>query len=326
MHRVLIPLLVLSFSSCLLAIDAGSNSACLASTSSACDAGADVSDGGKRDGGLPAVMLLVDTSGSMNAPLMPSSPTCMNCSGNACPQTCPTRARVLTSGLDQFLQTQPGAAWLGLTTFPDGVASIGFMPSGCAPATAQTIALTPTPSDSQSAVSAQTQLVLQAVRSFGTTVPFTGGTPTAPSLRYLATLPALTATSRPAGVILVTDGLANCNPNNVLSCTSTPLPAAELCTLGANCVGAYCRAGYSDQEETVLAVRALRAAGVKVAVIGLGSDFSFSMSAALMNTMADEGGATACAPGVTCTTRYFQVDNEAQLLGALGTALLRVSQ
>lgn len=326
MHRALIPLFLLS-SSCLLAVDAGSNSVCLASTSTACDAGAEgVSDAGRADGGLPAVMLLVDTSGSMNAPLVPSMPECAACSGSTCGPTCPTRARVLTAGLSQFLQTQPGAAWLGLTTFPDPVASVNFMPSGCAPATAQAVELAPQPGDSPSAVVTHSQAVLASVQALGVSIPFTGGTPTGPSLRFLATLPALTASTRPTGVILVTDGLANCNPNNALSCTSSPPPPSDLCTLGANCVGPYCRAGFSDQEDTLSAVRALRAAGVKVAVIGLGSDFSFSASAALMNALADEGGATACAPGVTCATRYFQADNEAQLFGALATALLRVTR
>lgn len=322
MHRSLIPLVLLS-TSCLLSIDAGSHSACLTSAgTNACDAGPEVVDA--VDGGLPAVMLLVDTSGSMNAPLMPSSPDCGGCSGSSCPVTCPTRGTVLTAGITQFLQTQPGAAWLGLTTFPDPVPS--FVPSGCAPSVAQMVALAPVEGDSPSAVVAQTQTLLARVQSFGGAIQFTGGTPTAPSLRFLATLPALMATTRRAGVILVTDGLSNCNSNNPLSCQSSPLPDQTLCTLGANCVGPYCRAGYSDQEATVLAVRALRAAGVKVAIIGLGSDFHFSSNESLMNALADEGGATACAPGVTCANRYFQVDNEAQLLGALGTALLRVSQ
>lgn len=326
MRRLLLSLAFLS-SSCLLAVDAGSNTSCLATSTSACDAGAVFDAGAPRgDAGLPVVMLLVDTSGSMNAPLMPSMPDCMNCSGGSCPSTCPTRASALKGALIQFVQTQPGAAWLGLTTFPDPVASVTFSPTGCAPASAQSVTVSPQASDSPADVAAQSQDVLSQVQALGLQLPFTGGTPTAASLRYLATLPALTATSRAAGVILVTDGLPNCNPNNALSCSAVPQPAPSLCTLGANCVGPYCRAGYLDQDETVLAVRALRAAGVKVAVIGLGADFSTSEAPAVLNAVADEGGATACAPGVACATRYFQAANEAQLLGALGTAFLRVSR
>lgn len=330
MRRVLLVPLILLSSSCLLAIDAGSNTSCLASASAsgACDAGAAVSDAGTstNDAGLPAVMLLVDTSGSMNTPLMPASPECGGCSGSTCPATCPTRASVLKSGLRQFLQTQAGAGWLGLTTFPDSVASQTFDPVGCAPATTQAVPLSIQAGDAPAAVLAQRQAVLAGVEAFGSSQPFTGGTPTAASLRFLATLPSLSTATRPAGVILVTDGLPNCNPNNALSCSASPPPAQNLCTLGANCVGLYCRAGYLDSNETLLAVRALRSAGVKVAVIGLGADFSVDEAQTLMNALAEEGGATACAPGVMCTQRYFEANNEAQLLGALSTALLRVSQ
>ncbi len=327
-RALLIPLVLLS-SSCLLAIDAGSNASCLASTGSACDAGADLSDAGTAsgDGGLPAVMLLVDTSGSMNTPLMPTNPECGGCSGASCPQNCPTRASVLKGGMSQFLQAQLGSAWLGLTTFPDPDLNATFTPSGCAPATTQAVPLTTAPGDSAASVAAQSQAVLARVQAFGSREgPFTGGTPTAASLRFLATLSALAPSARPTGVILVTDGLPNCNPNNALSCTASPAHAQSLCTLGTNCVGPYCRAGYLDSDETVSAVRALRSAGVKVAVIGLGADFSSPVAAAVMNAVADEGGATACAPGVTCAKRYFEANNEAQLLGSLATALLRVSQ
>lgn len=321
-----LPLLVLFSSSCLLAVDAGSNVGCLTQAGS-CDGGS-LTDAGasSADGGLPAVMLLVDLSGSMNAPLNQNFPTCGGCSGTSCPPTCPTRRSVLIGGLSQLLQSQATTAWLGLTTFPDG-ANTAFMPAGCAPATAQAVALAPIEGDSPSTVSAQRQAVLSAVGALGSAErPFSGGTPTAASLRYLATLPAMTASTRPRGVILVTDGLSNCNPNNALSCSSSTPPAANLCTLGANCIGPYCRAGYLDNADAVLAVRALRTAGVKVAVIGLGADFDAPESVQAMNALADEGGATACAPGVSCDTRFFAVNNEALLFGALATAMLRVTQ
>ncbi|MER2565131.1 MAG: VWA domain-containing protein [Myxococcaceae bacterium] len=322
-----LPLLVLFSSSCLLAVDAGSNAGCLPQTGSSCDGGSLGTDAGASSAdGLPAVMLLVDISGSMNSPLSFNGPTCGTCTGATCPPTCPTRRSVLIGGLGQMLQSQATTAWLGLTTFPDG-ANTAFMPSGCAPATVQAVPLAPVEGDAPSAVLAQRQAVLSAVEALGSAErPFSGGTPTAPSLRFLASLPALTASTRPRGVILVTDGLANCNPNNALSCDSSPRPASNLCTLGANCIGPYCRAGYLDNADAVLAVRALRTAGVKVAVIGLGADFDAPESVQVMNALADEGGATACAPGLSCDKRFFAVNNEALLFGALATAMLRVTQ
>ncbi len=179
-----------------------------------------------------------------------------------------------------------------------------------------------TTQDSPSVLQAQTTSVQTAVGGIGTSITVVGGTPTAGALRYAATLaPLRTQSGRMRGVVLVTDGLPNCNPSNQVSCTNMPLPPQELCTLGANCVGAYCAAGYIDQVATVQAVAALRAQGVRVAVVVITETLTPQVTT-VMNAMADEGGAPACA---ACAQRFAVVNDQAALDAALRSALARVT-
>lgn len=281
------------------------------------------------DGGVADVMLLVDISGSMNTPIPPLGPSCtdagVTCSGASCPASCPTRISVLRSSVTAFLQSNGTAARYGLSLFP--VNDPSFTPNGCAPARAESVPmLSPTAPTTTGALNSQTNAVRNFVSGLGSTTPVTGGTPTAASLRFAGTVPALaTSTGRPRGVVLITDGLPNCNTANPISCTLMPPPAMDLCTLGANCTGLYCAAGYLDQVSTVQAVSALRLSGIRTAIIVL-SDSPTTQITSVMNAMADEGGATACAttnPG--CLQRFFFANSEVSLSQALTAALQRVS-
>ena len=297
---------------------------CVASGVGGGSAGGSGTGGGAAQSGSPNVMLLLDVSGSMNAPVNLAQPTCGTCSGATCPVTCPTRISMFRVAFAQFFQANPSAARFGVTTFPANTPT--FSPTGCAPAEQQAISLPGTSvTDAPAALAAQTQLVSAFVQGIGSATPVTGGTPTASSLRFLATIPAMTNAGRPRGVILVTDGLPNCNPNNALGCDLMPPSPAALCTLGANCVGQYCRAGYLDQTETVQAVAALRSAGIRTAVVLVGENGA-PQTVPVMNAMADEGGATACTAGPGCTVRYFDAPDTASLTAALNAALARVSQ
>lgn len=260
----------------------------------------------------------------MNNPINPSEPTCGTCSGSACPVTCPTRVSILRNALTSYLQPNATLARWGLTTFPSAAT---FTPSGCAPASTQTVPMldpgTPTTTTTLTTQSAQ---VRNLVSGLGTVTTVVGGTPTGPSLRFAATIPGLTtSTSRARGIVLITDGLPNCNPANPLSCTSQPPPPPEFCTLGANCTAAYCQAGYLDQTGTVQAVAALRLAGVKTAIVVIDNAPTAQVTS-VMNAMADEGGATACAstnPG--CLQRFFPANDQTSLLTAIASAVARVS-
>jgi hypothetical protein len=282
--------------------------------------GGSATAGGGGNSGLPNVMLLIDTSGSMNFPVFPELPGCLDpCTGSNCPSTCPTRISALRGAFARFLESNATAARFGVTNFPDAAAD-----SACAPAVHEAISLPGrTFPDDPVALRAQTQTVSSFIQGFGLSTPVSGGTPTAASLRFLATLPSLTSVGRPRGVILVTDGVPNCNPNNALRCDSMPPPPAELCTT-SSCVGPLCRAGYLDQAETVSAVAALRRAGIRTAVVSL--SLSLVEERRVMNAMAEEGGATACAPGPACDNQFFEAADEASLLGALNAALARISQ
>lgn len=283
------------------------------------------SSGGGASGGLaiPADLLfVVDVSGSMNTPLDPTGATCGGCTGAACPATCPTRVSALRGALGSFLTMNPTLGRYGAIAFPSPAT---FTPSGCAPATTEAVALlgSSTPS-SPSTLTAQTRLVQTFVAGIGSPTIVTGGTPTAGTLRFAATLTPFGSSARPHGLVLITDGLPNCNPANPLSCSTMPPPSPDLCTIAAGCMGQYCQAGYLDQTATVQAVAALKLAGVKTSIVVIGP--LTPQVTSVMNAMADEGGATACSvtnPG--CLQRFFSANDEASLGQAIGSAVLRAS-
>lgn len=240
----------------------------------------------------PNLMILVDKSGSMNAPLNAATPTCGTCSGSTCPATCPTRISELRTAMGQFLSMSSTVARMGVAFFPNEDAA--FSPAGCAPTRDIAVQL-PAPSTSDSDTTPLTMNATQVnmrIQSLGSTIPVTGGTPTAPSLSFLGSYAGLLddKDNRQDFVLLLTDGLPNCNPANPLSCTSMPAPPANLCTLGANCVGPYCRAGYLDKEGVVTAVKQLRSRNVSTIVVGFGADFASPEALDVLNAMASEGG------------------------------------
>lgn len=273
--------------------------------------------GGSATGGgagllAPDVLLLIDRSGSMNQPINPTE----------------ARGQVLRAAMTSFLQSRPTSARFGVTAFPGD--------SSCGPPTTQTVPmLAPAQPDSSSVLANQTQLSLSAIGALGTNASmFIGGTPTGLALSFAANIEALQTPGRPRGIVLVTDGLPNCNPNNPLSCMSMPLPPPDLCTLnnpatpGVNsCSGNLCRTGYLDQTATVDSMRTLSALGVRTAVVVLVDAPSLTPQMTLvMNAMADEGRAPKCAPVSSCPQRFFFASSQATLEGALSTAFQLVTQ
>ncbi|MDP1915634.1 MAG: adventurous gliding motility lipoprotein CglB [Myxococcales bacterium] len=272
----------------------------------------------------PNLMILVDKSGSMNAPINSSTPSCGNCSGDNCPATCPTRVTELKTAMGQFLSTSATVARMGLAFFPaDPV---------CAP-TARIAVDLPAPSISDTdsapltanATAVNTQI--QAMRSApGSMVQVIGGTPTGGSLSFLGSYAPLLddRDNRQDFVLLLTDGLPNCNSNNTLSCSSMPPPPATLCTLGIGgngCTGTFCRAGYLDKDGVVTAVQQLRSRNVSTIVVGFGADFASPEALDVLNGMAAEGGFgrkcpmgtnaecgsnNTCLPAVGGATRFCQ--------------------
>lgn len=123
-----------------------------------------------------------------------------------------------------------------------------------------------------------------------------GGTPTAASLTSAKNYLLSQGLSSPAYVLLITDGLPNCNASlNVATCTSID-PAAT--TAQYKCL---------DDTQTVAAAQALRAANIPVYVVGFGSGITSTGNQAVLNAIASAGG----------TSTAYIATNQAQLTTAL---------
>jgi hypothetical protein len=277
-----------------------------------CGAGGGAGGAGSRGGGdalkdagaielVPKaeVLLLIDKSFSMNSPIIPG------CSGGACQ----TRVRELKTGVTQALATIPADMRFGLAFFPDPNAPVSFSPGGCAPTRSAAV---PFPArdisdDDTARLSAVTTEVSRQIQSLGIDIPVSGGSPTSLSLRFASELFDLTDSRRDV-IVLVTDGLPNCNPSNPLSCASMPPPPLDQCSLNSvpnpttanNCVGEYCNAGYFDLAATLQVLSDLRSRGVSTVVIGLGSDVVAStQTVEAFNAMAVAGGLNRSCPNGT---------------------------
>ncbi|MCU0700249.1 MAG: adventurous gliding motility lipoprotein CglB [Myxococcaceae bacterium] len=279
----------------------------------------------------PNLMILVDKSGSM-ASAVP-------CQGGGC-----TRASELRTAMGQFLSQASTIARMGLTFFPGDVVASNDQ---CQPATTITVRLPPpSPADTD-----DMPLVMNASRvaaeiqrlGVANGVPLAGGTPTGASLAFLSGYDGLLddGDNRQDFVLLLTDGLPNCNPRNEFSCAVMPPPPQNLCTLGtnamgaSNCVGVFCARGYLDQSGVVANVRALRARNISTIVVGFGADFATPEALTVLNAMAAEGGfARRCPNGTnaecgdpngvtnrcvnnTCEKQFYAAANASDLARAL---------
>ena len=245
-------------------------------------------------------MLLVDTSGSMLLPTDPNSASCpVGCgtAANQCPTNCPTRFSELKTGLSNWLAVQGGTLRLGLTTYPSGPL--------CEPAMAPGVALplaTTTDVGTGSTLSANASLVSIGLQA---RTP-QGGTPTGPSLGVVGMLPGLNANDGRADyVVLLTDGLPNCNANNPNalcgcgnSCTATQLSTCQ-CTTSTCSAAALCSLGCLDSSGSITAISELNIRGIKTIVVGFGPESAGGATPAVLDAMARAGGAPRSCPNGT---------------------------
>lgn len=285
----------------------------------------------------PNVMLLVDNSGSMLQPTNPSAAGCpapgtCGTAGSPCPGTCPTRISELKSAMATFLQTSGTIARLGVTKYP--------VDALCA-ASANVDVQFPAPSVTDDATDQALTATASQVNAFIQALVPTGGTPTGSSLEFLGTYGGLNdgADFRDDFVLLLTDGLPNCNdanPNALCSCgasCSTQQVSACGCTTQV-CTGTLCNKGCLDQDGTVQKVKELRQKGIRTIVVGFGADLASGPGPIALNAMAREGGFARECPNVTdaecggaagscntatklCTTSFFQASNATELAAAL---------
>ncbi len=283
----------------------------------------------------PNVMLLVDNSGSMLLPTNSAAPTCGGCgtsSSNQCPATCPTRVSELKSAMSTFLQTSGTIARLGVTVFPTD--------SLCKPASNIDVQL-PAPAASDTGSDAALTMTAQQVNARIQALTPTGGTPTGTSLEFLGTYGGLNDANdfRRDFVLLLTDGLPNCNdanPNALCGCGATctaQQTSACTCTT-STCANALCAKGCLDQDGAVQKVKALQDKGISTIVVGFGADLVTGPGPVALNAMAKEGGfARQCPMGTDaecggaaascntftkqCATSFFQASNSTELAAAL---------
>lgn len=272
----------------------------------------------------PNLMLVVDTSGSMTDPVNSSLPAC-RVNGNLCgydfecPSGCPSRWRDLKGALNSFLTESGNIARLGLTTYPWNDNNPNTEDT-CLGSQALRVGLPAQETESALRAHAlQINQLVQNIPNFGAGGP-AGGTPTASSLTFVGNLSEMQAAEREDFVLLLTDGLPNCNSRlDGRTCR---------CTLPEGC--ATQPVACLDRDASVAAVQALRGRGIRTIVIGFGADTAFGDGPDVLNGMAEAGGfartcttSADCGSGDTCSAnglcgrRYYQAANQAELTAAL---------
>lgn len=279
----------------------------------------------------PNMMILVDRSGSMDVAVDRNNPTG------------PSRITVLKQVMNSFLTNSGNVARMGLAFFPEPGAQ-------CKPtSTVSQDLLAPSLTDDDNANRQQAGRINQAVQAANVG----GGTPTGSSLLFVGNLPSLNDDSdlRQDFVLLLTDGLPNCNEQNV-NHTCGRSNQACLCTLGsgrlADCMGAPaggitpCSQGCLDRSGVVEKIQALRAKNIKVIVVGFGSDTADGNAPDTLNAMAEAGGfARECKSGMDsecgagnsciaatglCQRKFYQASTGAELSRALISITDRISR
>lgn len=154
-----------------------------------------------------------------------------------------------------------------------------------------------------------------------------------PSLAFLGTYAPLKNPSRADVVLLLTDGLPNCNSQNPNNCTNATACRCTSTTCGSDMTAPLCILGCLDDAGATAAVSALRAQGIFTVVVGFGSDTASQDARASLNGMALAGGfARPCPQGTNaecgandtcdvatkvCAKAFYQANNATELATAL---------
>ena len=231
-----------------------------------------------------------------------------------------------------FLQTSGTIARLGVTIYPTDTL--------CRPSTNIDVALPAPSSTDDNTNTALTDNANQVNARVQSLVP-QGGTPTGSSLEFLGTYAGLNDANdgRDDFVLLLTDGLPNCNDANPTqlctcgnSCSAAQVTSCSCTT--STCSGALCAKGCLDQDGAVAKVEALKAKNIRTIVVGFGADLASGAGPTVLNAMARAGGFPRECPMGTdaecggaagscntftkaCTTSFFQASNGTELAAAL---------
>lgn len=253
----------------------------------------------------PNLLLVVDTSGSMLNPANPAAPECqvggVACGTNAgqpvCPSNCATRLADMKSAMNSFLTQFGSSARMGMVYFPRD--------NNCSAATTADIdigLLTPSTTDDAAAFQAQATLVNNAIQGLSAQ----GGTPTGNTLQAMSAYDRLGDPARRNFILLLTDGVPNCNRANTnyqtaaCACTTPPVNGVDQCSPGQSVEAEGCL----DRTATVSSVAQLQTINVQTIVIGFGTELVGGDGPNTLQAMAEAGG---------FATTYFKATNGAEL-------------
>ena len=290
----------------------------------------------------PNIMMLVDISGSMTDPVDTADPDCQvpdgdrvaTCGGSLPCNTalCPTRWTELQAAVPRFLANSGPFVRFGLTTYPETNGSTSNSVACNASTVRSVLKDLPTAEDDASLLAHANQInaLIQGIPNAGAGRPL-GGTPTSRSLRFVGGLEALQSSDRKDYVILLTDGLPNCNPDNANDGSNAT--ACKCTQTGSSaCTGSFSRTGCLDMDASVAAVQELYGKEITTIVIGFGAETAGGNGPAVLDAMARAGGfartcaqgQTVCGPGdpcdpVTrlCSRSFYQAGNQVELAQAL---------
>jgi hypothetical protein len=159
-----------------------------------------------------------------------------------------------------------------------------------------------------------------------------GGTPTSAALAMIGSgcggsCPNFVAADRSSYVLLVTDGLPNCNINNNGLCnTCNMTPSSCTCAVATDGSDTCCNPTTSttcsalgnnqclDGGAAAKAIGLLLQAGIKTIVVGFGAEAKNGLAGPVLNAMANAGGVANICGGATA---YCQADNATDLQTAL---------
>lgn len=253
----------------------------------------------------PNLLLVVDTSGSMLQPANPAAPECqvggVTCGVSqgqpVCPSNCATRLSDMKVAMNTFLGQFGSSARVGMTYFPRD--------NNCLPATAADIdigLLPPSEQDDPTAYQAQATAVSNAIQS----LTAQGGTPTGTTIQAVSAYDRLGDPARKNFILLLTDGLPNCNRANTnyqtaaCACTSPPVGGVDQCNPGQSLEAEGCL----DRNATVSAIASLRTIDIQTIVVGFGTELVGGDGPNTLSAMAVAGG---------FATDYFKATNGNEL-------------
>ncbi|MGA9523382.1 MAG: adventurous gliding motility lipoprotein CglB [Myxococcaceae bacterium] len=267
----------------------------------------------------PNIMLLVDKSGSMKFAVDDQDPKCSdNCNDTgypACPADCPLRLQDMKSAMQDFLGQYGTTARFGLWVFPEALQGDSCRTGG----QVQNITVSNDVDSELQSAAAEINDTIQKLDNGGR--PVSGGTPTATTLNLLANNSMLLDPERDNFVLLLTDGLPNCN-NNLKVTTCVCVNGKVPCDDPRNCL---------DQDAVVQAISGLSSQDIRTIVVGFGADTGDSLARPTLNTMAQAGGfARSCQTNVdcgvndtcdlatkTCGNKFYKAANASELAEAL---------